>query len=104
VYSAPTALGPYSFQSVVNLNATGGRVVHGQSTAVLPLATPTGTQYLWLSDRWHSSTMWSTDLQYWGIFKFDDKGAIAPVVWEDSFEIEMVPTPAAPAGPPPPMQ
>jgi hypothetical protein len=90
VFSAPTALGPYTYQSDANLNAAGDRVVHGQSTAVVPLSTTNGTQYLWLSDRWQSSNMWSTDLQYWGLLHFDDRGGIKPVVWEDSFQLDLL--------------
>ena len=90
VYTAPTALGPYTYQGDANINATGGRVVHGQSTAVLPLHTSNGTQYLWLSDRWQSTKMWSTDLQYWGLLEFAAGGEVKPVVWKDSFQVDLV--------------
>lgn len=49
-------------------------MVHGQSTAVVPIETASGTEYMWLSDRWQSTNLWSSDLQYWGLLEFDDTG------------------------------
>ena len=102
VYTAPSPLGPWRFQSDINLRGnvsagfgklevsafsrsivskerkanhrTAERVVHGQSTAVVPIETASGTEYMWLSDRWQSTDLWSSDLQYWGLLEFDDAG------------------------------
>jgi len=89
VYSAPHPLGPYTFQSDVNLNSTSGRVVHGQSTGVIPLNTTNGTSYLWFCDRWQSTSMWSTDFQYWGLLEFGVTGHINPIRWQNQFQIDL---------------
>lgn len=93
VWIASDPLGSYTMQGDINLKGKGTnaeRVVAGQSTGVLPLSTSNGTQFLWMSDRWQSTELWSSDLQYWGLLEFGPDGRINPIQWQDQFSIDLV--------------
>lgn len=50
-----------------------------------------GTQYLWIGDRWQSAPEGNKgrDFTYWSPLTFDASGNITTMVWMDNFTINV---------------
>jgi len=68
----------------------------GQPTSVLPLETPTGTEYLYMSDVWNFGAANQSLANYhWEPLRFDGAGNLLPIQCGASYQLQI---PAAPAG------
>ena len=97
VYTAPAALGPYTFRGDVGSNASQAfdphsptnYNTHAQQTKVFTVPAPDGSlQYLWLGNQWVTATEpgapRSHDLLFWAVLDFDAAGMIQEVRWQDA--------------------
>ena len=100
VYTAASALGPYSFRGDVGSNASQAFDknsptnfnTHAQQSKVFTVPAPDGSlQFVWLGNQWVTSTEpgrpRSHDLLFWAVLEFDDAGMIKEVLWQDTATI-----------------
>lgn len=103
-------LGPWSDTGVdLNPRSSPGcaRRIPSQNNYVMQIATPAGTRYIFTADMWTTAPdgLKSHDLQYWAPLRFDDSVSpptIAPLEWEDGFELDVLPGGGRGAGAPVP--
>jgi hypothetical protein len=86
---------PASLVTGTNLTTTS---CGGQPADVLPIATSTGTVYLYQSDVWmDGKANEALARHYWAPLEFDANGAILPITCEPSVDVTIPVTAAAPA-------
>jgi hypothetical protein len=67
-------------------------IVPAQQTFVMPLQTPTGTEYIWMGDLWGSASdnIKGHDYQYWSPpLRFRPDGTIMPMEFVDKWTLEV---------------
>jgi hypothetical protein len=100
VYTASSALGPYTFRGDVGSNASQAfdahspynYNTHAQQTKVFTVTAADGSeQFVWLGNQWVTSALpgrpRAHDLLFWAVLEFDDAGMIKEVQWQDSATI-----------------
>lgn len=90
VYRSTSPLGPYTYDNNINIPALqsadgqlwtlpgtgrGNAIVHAQQLGVAEVPTATGTVYMWMGDRWHSTpdNVKGHDFQVWLPLTFQGK-------------------------------
>jgi hypothetical protein len=83
VFTASSALGPFTERTNINRQAgNGSPIVAAQQTWVARIPTPDGPAFLWMGDRWGSRPdgLKGHDLQFWSLpLKFAPDGSILPL-------------------------
>jgi hypothetical protein len=84
-YTADAALGPYTSHEVITAK------IPAQQTHIFAYKSPQGIQYMWQGDRWQSAPdqLKGHDFTYWQPLHFDTAGNIAPLSFQESFEIDV---------------
>jgi hypothetical protein len=81
--------------------AVAASVSRAQQNFVVQIETPTGTEYVWTGDRWMQSKDGEKahEPQFWAPLKFDTDGKLQPLLWVDSFTVDvLVPQPTSSDG------
>jgi len=88
-YTAPSPLGPYTTQTVLDPD------LQAQQTNVVAVNTNSGTQYIWQGDRWQTAPDGEKghDFQFWIPLTFDDEGNIASFSFVNNFTLDILPPP-----------
>ena len=102
VYTAASALGPYTFRGDVGSNSSQAfdahsplnYNTHAQQTKVFTVTAADGSeQFVWLGNQWVTSTQpgrpRAHDLLFWAVLQFDAAGMIKEVAWQDSATISV---------------
>jgi hypothetical protein len=84
VFTSESPLGPFSVRSNINQrpNDTNAPIVSAQQTWVTKIPTPEGPAFIWIADRWKSSSdgIKGHDFQFWSApLKFTPDGDILPI-------------------------
>ena len=111
VYTAEAPLGPYTYRGNINRRGADPRripsldndtkpgagrcdvIIPAQQRRIVPLATPEGTSFHWVGDRWESADdgIKGHDFIYIsGPLQFDADGMIRQLAWENSWSLEYV--------------
>ena len=85
VFRSTSPLGPWHFTGDVGANTTGlspfdphdplAYVTHAQASTVISIH----DQFLWLGNQWVTGSTRNSDLLYWSVLNFDDKGYIQQI-------------------------
>jgi len=108
VYMARSPLGPFMYRGNINRVSPSSRdlpspwtypgtgrpdaIIKAQQTDIAVLPGRKGDVYLWVGDRWHSSTdsVKGHDFQHWAVLSFDSDGMIQQLENRDSWEFEIM--------------
>jgi len=112
VYTAATAMGPFTYRGNINLKADNPRdlpspwtppgtgradsIIKAQGKHVAAVPTPGGMAFLWIGDRWSTRPdgLKGHDFQYWSSpLQFESDGMLQQMKWEDQWMLELPPPP-----------